>query len=163
VSVNTWPLALTKIRRSTGTNDLWCVRAGQAFPNRAGPSEPRTQRSGVSGAAPAYSAALHSYLAKVLACREDFLGSAKRCQRSKRKGARQLLASAELSALGFGAFRRWRSSFPPGPWVVGAAHPECAARTDNRSLDPALVPTCFRGPHGRSTGHCLEHPGFNFD
>jgi hypothetical protein len=68
----------------------------------------------------ASSAALHSYLAKVLACREDFLGSAKRCQR---KGAKQLLASAELSALGFRRISALAQQFPARPLGCGRSPP----------------------------------------
>jgi hypothetical protein len=82
-------------REGWGFGAKEAVRAAPVFPSRA------RSAAEEAGAATASSAALHSNLAKVLACREDFLGSPKRCQRCKRKGARQLLASAELSALGF--------------------------------------------------------------
>ena len=56
-------------REGWGFGAKEAVRAASVFPSRA------RSAAEEAGAATASSAALHSYLAKVLACREDFLGS----------------------------------------------------------------------------------------
>src|SRR5262249_8347263 len=79
----------------------------------------------------------------MLACCEDFLG---RANERKRKAPKRLLQSAELSALVIGETSTLAQHH--SHWVVGAAHPECAARTyaTCRPLACAETP-CEGGRH----------------
>src|SRR5262245_50713156 len=84
----------------------------------------------------------------MLACCEDFLG---RANERKHKAATRLLESAELSALVIGETSALAQH--DSYWVVGAAHPECAARTSATCSPLACEETPCEGRPSRRFAH----------